>query len=156
MAEERKVVARNRRARHDYDILETYEAGLVLTGSEVKSLRAGRASITEAFARPQYGAIWLHGMHIPPYEFARDGGHEPTRPRKLLLHGKEIAAIAQALEKSGLTVVPLELYFRRGLAKVQIGIGRGRKLYDKRQAKAKRDADRAIERAIGRRAKRGR
>ncbi|MCE7883412.1 MAG: SsrA-binding protein SmpB [Actinobacteria bacterium ATB1] len=146
-----KVVARNRKARHDYEILETYEAGIVLTGSEVKSLRAGRANLQEAYARPQGDAIWLHGMHISPYSFARDGGHEPTRPRKLLLHRREVDELTRQVKEAGLTIVPLSVVFRHGLAKAEIGLARGKKLHDKRQSKARADAEREIQRSLSRR-----
>ncbi len=143
-----KVVARNKRARHDYEILDTYEAGIVLTGSEVKSLRLGRASIAEAYVRPASDSVWVIGMHIPPYSFADGGGHEPTRERKLLLHRKEIAQIQKRVKEAGITVVVLSLHFRGGLAKLEIGVGRGKKLYDKRRQKAERDLKRSVEREL--------
>lgn len=146
-----KVVSRNRRARHDYEILETYEAGIVLTGSEVKSLREGRASLAEAFVRIEGAEPRLHGMHIAPYVFARDGGHDPVRPRKLLLHRNEIERLARQVAEAGLAIVPLRVAFRHGLAKVDLALGRGKKLHDKRQAKARADAERDIERALRRR-----
>lgn len=151
----RKVVVTNRRARHDYEILERYEAGVELLGSEVKSLREGRCSLAEAYARVQHGEVWLHGMHIPPYVFSRGGGHEPQRPRKLLLHRREIEEIARETGEPGVTLVPLAVVFVAGLAKVELGVGRGKKRYDKRQDEARRDADREIARATSRRRRGG-
>jgi SsrA-binding protein len=150
----RKVVASNRRAHHDYEILDTYEAGLVLTGTEVKSLRAGRASLVDAFAQERDGELFLHGMHIPEYHLGTWTNHEPRRTRKLLLNRGEINRLIGKLRESGLTLVPLSLYFSDGWAKVELGLARGKKLYDKRQAIAKRDAEREIARAAGRRGKR--
>jgi len=147
----RKLVASNRRARHDYEILETFEAGIALAGSEVKSLREGRASLQEAYARIGNGELWLHGMHIPPYSFSRDGGHNPTRPRKLLLHRRELDRLEQRVSEAGLTIVPLRVYFSGGLAKCEIALARGKKTYDKRQDQAARDAQREISRATFRR-----
>ncbi len=144
------TVASNRRARYDYDILQRHEAGLVLTGSEIKSIRAGRANIAEGYARFQNGELWLYNVHIAPYLPARDG-HEPTRPRKLLLHRSELQRLERALrEQPGMTLVPLRLYIVRGLAKIEIGLGRGRRRYDKRQAIAKREAERTMQRALRR------
>jgi SsrA-binding protein len=134
----------NRRARHEYHILESIEAGLVLTGSEVKGIRAGGASLTEAYARFRDGEAWLLGMHIPPYRQGSFSNGEPTRPRKLLLHKAEIARLQSRVAEKGLTIVPLSLYFRRGMAKVQLGLVRGKKLWDKRAAVAKRDVEREI------------
>ena len=149
----RKVVASNRKARHDYAILDTYEAGMALTGTEVKSLRAGRASLVDAFAQENRGEIFLHGMHIPEYAQGTWTNHEPRRPRKLLLNRIEIDRLLGKLKESGLTLVPLSLYFSDGWAKVEIGLARGKKSYDKRQDLAKRDADREIRNVAGRRAK---
>ena len=148
----RKVVASNRKARHDYTILDTYEAGLALTGTEVKSLRAGRASLVDAFAQERDGELFLHGMHIPEYAQGTWTNHEPRRTRKLLLNRMEINRLIGKLE-SGLTLVPLALYFSDGWAKVEIGLAKGKKSYDKRQDLAKRDAEREIMRAAGRRGK---
>jgi SsrA-binding protein len=134
----------NRRARHEYHILESIEAGLVLTGSEVKGIRAGGASLTEAYARFRDGEAWLLGMHIPPYRQGSFSNGEPTRPRKLLLHKAEIGRLQSRVAEKGLTIVPLSLYFRRGMAKVQLGLVRGKKLWDKRAAVAKRDVEREI------------
>jgi SsrA-binding protein len=149
----RTVVASNRRARHDYAILDTYEAGLTLTGTEVKSLRAGRASLADAFAQESGGQLYLHGLHIPEYAMGTWTNHEPRRVRKLLLHRGEIDRLTGKLRESGLTLVPLSLYFSNGWAKVELGLAKGKRSYDKRQDLAKRDADREIQRAVGRRAK---
>ena len=152
----RKVIARNRRARYDYRIEDTYEAGLVLTGTEVKSLRAGRASLTDGFAQISDGEVWLHNVHIPEYTQGTWTNHEVRRTRKLLLHRKEIGKLAARTAEQGLTLVPLELYFKDGKAKVELGLGRGKRTYDKRQDLASRDAAREVERALRRRRLRGR
>ncbi|MEU3452800.1 SsrA-binding protein SmpB [Micromonospora sp. NPDC006766] len=149
----RKVVASNKKARHDYAILDTYEAGMALTGTEVKSLRAGRASLVDAFAQERDGELYLHGMHIPEYTQGTWTNHEPRRTRKLLLKRLEIDRLVGKTRESGLTLVPLQVYFHDGWAKVEIGLARGKKSYDKRQDLAKRDADREIARAAGRRGK---
>lgn len=149
----RKLVVSNRRARHDYAILDTYEGGLVLTGTEVKALRAGRASLTDAFAQESGGEIYLHGMHIPEYTMGSWTNHEPRRVRKVLLQRREIDRLIGKLRESGLTLVPLSVYFANGWAKVELALARGKRSYDKRQDLARRDADREIQRAIGRRAK---
>jgi SsrA-binding protein len=149
----RKVIASNRKARHDYAILDTYEAGLALTGTEVKSLRAGRASLVDAFAQESNGEMYLHGMHIPEYAQGTWTNHEPRRTRKLLLNRLEISRLAGKLKESGLTLVPLSLYFSDGWAKVELGLARGKRSYDKRQDLAQRDANREITRALGRRSK---
>lgn len=149
----RKVVASNRKARHDYAILDTYEAGMALTGTEVKSLRAGRASLVDAFAQERDGELYLHGMHIPEYAQGTWTNHEPRRTRKLLLNRLEITRLIGKLQESGLTLVPLSVYFSDGWAKVELGLARGKKSYDKRQDLAKRDADREIRRVVGRRSK---
>ncbi len=150
---ERKLVVSNRRARHDYTILDTYEAGIALTGTEVKSLRAGRASLTDAFAQESGGEIWLYGMHIPEYTMGTWTNHPPRRPRKLLLHRGEINRLIGKLRESGVTLVPLSVYFVNGWAKVELGLARGKRSYDKRQELARRDAEREIQRALGRRGK---
>lgn len=150
-AEGEKTVATNRRARHDYQILERFEAGLVLSGDEVKSLRAGRASLTESFARISGGEAWLEDMHVPPYEQGDKRRHLPLRPRKLLLHHREIAHLASEVKEKRLAIVPMRVYFAHGLAKVELGLGRGKREYEKRQSIAKREAEREIERAAGRR-----
>jgi SsrA-binding protein len=149
----RKVVASNRKARHDYAILDTYEAGLSLTGTEVKSLRAGRASLVDAFAQISNGEVFLYGMHIPEYAHGTWTNHEPRRTRKLLLNRGEIDRLMGKTQETGLTLVPLSIYFADGWAKVEIGLARGKRAYDKRQDLAKRDADREIARAMGRRGK---
>ena len=146
-----KVAASNRRASHDYDILERIEAGIRLTGSEVKSLRGGRASLAEAFARIRDGEAWLEGMHIPPYEQGQTKGYDPIRPRKLLLHRREIERLLGKTKEQGLALIPMRVYFTHGLAKVEIGLGRGRREHEKRQSIAKREAEREMERAAGRR-----
>jgi len=138
-----RTVARNRRARHEYDILETFECGIALQGTEVKSLRAGRVTLADAYARIEGGEAWLLGMHIPPYEHAAAfGAHEPERRRKLLLHRSEIDELMGRTQQQSLTLVPLSLYFKDGRAKVELALARGRRLYDKRHAIATRDAER--------------
>ena len=142
-------IARNRKAQRDYVIEDRLEAGLVLTGTEVKSLRAGRANINEAFARAQGGEIWLEGCHIPRYDPAGRDNHEPTRPRKLLLHRREIARLTGAANRAGYTLVPLSLYFsRRGTAKIEIGLGKGKHAHDKRAALRERDWKRQKQRLM--------
>ena len=149
----RKVIASNRKARHDYSILDVYEAGIALTGTEVKSLRAGRASLVDAFAQEKDGEIYLYGMHIPEYAQGTWTNHEPRRTRNLLLTKLEISRLIGKLRESGLTLVPLSLYFSDGWAKVELALARGKRSYDKRQDLAQRDANREISRAVGRRAK---
>jgi SsrA-binding protein len=146
-----KIVARNRRARFDYHIDETVEAGLVLTGTEVKSLRAGRASLADGFGQITDGEAWLHNVHIPEYTLGTWTNHEPRRTRKLLLHRKEIDRLETATRERGSTLVPLSLYFKDGRAKVEIGLARGKHTYDKRHALAERDAAREVDRALRRR-----
>lgn len=150
-----KNVAVNRRARRDYEILERLETGIALSGSEVKSVRDGKVSLQEAFARPERGELWLHGAHIAPYEAASHFGHEPRRPRRLLAHRAEIRELARQVEQKGLTLIPLRLYLKKGLAKVEIGLARGRRQYDKREAIARREAQREIERALRQRTRAG-
>ena len=145
-----RVVARNRRAFYQYEILRRYEAGLSLTGSEIKSIRAGRVSIQEAYCRPRDGEMLLIGAHIARYEPSGQANHEPTRDRRLLLHRREIAQLEQSFAQKGLALVPLKLYLTRGLAKLQIGVGRGRRQHEKRERLAERDAKRQIERAVRR------
>ena len=145
---DRESIARNKRARHDYHITDTWEAGIVLTGSEVKSLRNGKANISDAYGIVKDGEVLLLNLHISPYEQASFFNHEPTRTRKLLLHRKEIKKLIGSVERQGLTLVPLELYFKRGKAKVAIGLGRGKKLYDKRADEKKRDDQRDMQRAV--------
>src|SRR5688500_7839743 len=141
-------VARNKRARHDYHILETWEAGLVLSGTEVKSLRDGNANIADAYAIVKDGEVFLLNLHIAPYEQGNQFNHEPTRTRKLLLHRKEIRRMIGAVERQGLTLIPLELYFKRGIAKVALALGKGKKLHDKRDTARERDAEREMARAV--------
>ncbi len=144
-----KDVAVNRRALHDYEILENIEAGISLTGSEIKSVRAGKVSLQEAYARPDHGQVWLQGAHIAEYGPASYNGHDPRRSRRLLLHRAQIREIEREVEAKGLTLIPLRMYLNnRGIAKVQLAVARGRKQYDKRQVIAKRDADREMERAL--------
>jgi SsrA-binding protein len=149
----RKLIAQNRKARHDYAIESTFEAGIVLTGTEVKSLRAGRATLTDGFATIDDGEAWLRGVHIPEYDLGTWNNHEPRRTRKLLLKRDELRKIAGKLKESGLTLVPIALYFKDGYAKVEIGIAKGRKAHDKRQAIAERESNREIQKASGRRSK---
>ena len=144
----RKVIARNRRARHDYQIEDTYEAGLVLTGTEVKSLRAGRASLADGFGQDVGGEVWLLGVHIPPYAEGSWTNHEPRRQRKLLMHKKEIDRLSRGVAERGLTLIPLSLYFSGGKAKVELALARGKRTYDKRHDLAKRDAAREVDRAL--------
>ena len=141
-------IARNKRARHDYDILETWEAGVMLSGTEVKSLRDGRAQIGDAYAIVKDGEMWLLNAHIAPYAQGNIWNHEPTRSRKLLLHQQEIRHLVGAVERKGLTLVALELYFKRGRAKVRIGLARGKKLHDKRADEKERDDKREMQRAL--------
>ncbi len=147
----RKLIAQNKKARHDYAIEDVYEAGLVLNGTEVKSLRAGRASLTDGYATLDDGEIWLRGVHIPEYTQGTWTNHEPRRARKLLLNRDELRRIAGKVKESGVTLVPLTLYFQDGYAKVEIAVARGRRAYDKRQAIAERESKRETERALGRR-----
>jgi SsrA-binding protein len=149
----RKVIASNRKARHDYTIEDTYEAGIALMGTEVKSLRAGRASLVDSFAQEKEGEIFLYGLHIPEYALGTWTNHEPRRTRKLLLRRDEIRRLIGKTRETGLTLVPLSLYFSDGWAKVELGLARGKKSYDKRQTLAKRDAEREISRVMGRRRK---
>ena len=147
------AIAVNRRARFDYDITETFEAGLVLTGTEVKALRQGKASLAQAFATVRNGEAWLVQAHIPEYEFGNRANHDPTRMRKLLLHRDEIARMERFTEEQGRTLVPMRLYWKDGRAKVLIGLGRGKARFDKRADLARKDADRAISRALRERQK---
>ena len=143
-----KLIVDNRRARHDYHLLERLEAGLVLTGTEVKSLRAGRANLRNAYADVRDGEVWLVGAHISEYEQGNVANHDPDRDRKLLLHSREIASLIGKVRERGLTVVPTRLYFKDGRAKVELAVARGKETRDKRRDIAKRDADRQIERAL--------
>lgn len=141
-------IAKNRQGRHDYHILETWEAGIVLTGTEVKALREGKANISDAYGIVRNGEIFLINLHISPYERGGYTNHEPTRTRKLLLHRKEIRRLIGSVEREGLTLVPLELYFKKGVAKVALALGKGKKLHDKRETEKQRDADREMARAL--------
>ena len=144
-----KVVASNRRARYDYDVLETFECGIVLTGSEVKSIRDGKIQLKDSFARVQDGEVWLHGVHVSPYAYAHGANaHDPDRPRKLLLHRAEIDELMGRTQQESLTLIPLAVYFKDRRAKVELGLAKGRRRYDKRQAIASRDAAREAERAM--------
>jgi SsrA-binding protein len=147
----KKVIARNRRARHEYHIEDVFEAGLVLTGTEVKSLRAGRASLADGFAQISDHEVWLHNVHIPEYTQGSWTNHEPRRTRKLLMHRKEIDELAAETAERGLTLVPLSLYFKDGKVKVELALARGKRTYDKRHDLARRDAAREVERALRRR-----
>ncbi len=141
-------IIKNRQARFNYEILDTYEAGISLTGSEVKSLRAGNVQLTDAYAIVKDGEAFLVGMHIAPYAFARGGGHDPDRTRRLLLHRREIDRIGDRLGRERLTMVPLSLYFKNGKVKVELGIGKGKTKYDKRETIKKRDQKREIDKAL--------
>jgi SsrA-binding protein len=143
-----RVVAQNRRAFHDYHITDTLEAGLVLTGSEIKSIRDGKVTISEAYVRVIDGELWLIGAHINPYEHGAYANHDPDRSRKLLAHRRQIEALAEEVDRKGMTLVPLRVVLRRGRAKLGVGVARGKKLYDKRQAERDRDAKRSIDRAL--------
>ncbi len=145
-----KVIVSNRKARHDYAILDTYECGLVLVGTEVKSLREGKASLADAFATVDDGEVWLRNVHIPEYTQGTWTNHMPRRTRKLLLHRREIEKLIGKTKESGLSLVPLSMYFKDGKVKVEIALAKGKKAYDKRQTLAKRDADRDISKAMGR------
>jgi SsrA-binding protein len=142
------VVATNRKARHDYSIEDTLEAGIVLIGSEIKSIRAGRANLRDGYAAVEAGEVWLHNVHIAPYDPASRYGHEPRRKRKLLLHKREIARLERRVQEKGYTLVPLRLYLKGNLAKVELALARGKRQYDKRAAIAEREARRRAERAI--------
>jgi SsrA-binding protein len=149
-----KLIASNRKARHDYAILETVEAGIVLQGSEVKSLRAGHVQLADAYARITGDELFLEGVHIAPYAFATGvGAHDPDRPRKLLLHREEIRKLATEVAQERLALVPLSMYFRDGRAKVELALARGRRKGDRRQALAERDSQREMQRALGRQRK---
>jgi SsrA-binding protein len=143
-----KIIARNKRARHDYQIIDTWEAGIVLTGTEVKSLRDGKANLTDSYGILNEGEVFLLNLHISPYEQGNRFNHEPTRTRKLLMHRKEIRKLIGAVERQGLTLVPLEMYFKRGVAKVTLALGKGKKLHDKRADEKKREDQRDMARAV--------
>ncbi len=149
-----KIVARNRKALHDYHIEERFEAGLVLTGTEIKSIRAGRVNLKEGYVQPRDGELWLVNVHIAPYDPAGGRGHDPRRPRKLLLHRREINRLIGRVQERGYTIVPLQMYLKEGRAKVEIALARGKRKYDKREAIRRRDTEREIERELGRRKRR--
>jgi SsrA-binding protein len=143
-----KVIATNRKARHNYAIFESLEAGIQLKGTEVKSLRAGKASLVDSYARLEGAEIFLYNMHIPPYEFGNIANVESIRPRKLLLHKNQIKRFSVELSQKSLTLIPLKLYFKNGIVKVELGLAKGKKLYDKRDAIKKRESDRELKRAL--------
>ena len=143
-----EIVSRNRRASHDYELLDRYEAGLELTGTEIKSVRQHKVSLQRSFVQPRHNELWLMEANIAPYKEGNRENHEPTRPRKLLLHRREINKIIDALQTKGMTMVPTKMYIKDGWAKVEVALARGKKLYDKRQDIARRDAERRIERAL--------
>ena len=144
----KKIIAQNRKARHDYEILETYEAGIALRGTEVKSLRDGRANLKDSYAAVQAGEVWLYGVHISPYSHGNINNHDPERDRKLLMHRREIRRLVGKTKETGLTLVPLQLYFNHGKVKIELALAKGKKQYDKREAIAKRDAEREMKRAF--------
>ena len=146
--ENTKTIAVNRKAYHDYHILESYEAGIVLKGSEIKSIRAGRVNIRDAYAKPERDELWLFNSHIAAYQAAAHDTHEPDRQRKLLLHRKQIAELAGLASQKGLTLVPLRLYIKDGKAKLELGVGKGKKQFDKRESIARRETEREVERAL--------
>jgi len=148
MAKDSKAITTNRKAYHDYYIQETLEAGIVLKGSEIKSIRAGNVNLREAYARPENGELWLYNSHIASYKAASHNTHEPERPRKLLLHREEIDNLAGKLQRQRLTLVPLKLYIKHGFAKVELGLAKGKRAYDKRETIARRDVEREMDRAV--------
>ena len=148
MAKNSGISIVNRKAYHDYLIEERVEAGIVLKGSEIKSIRAGKMSLQDAYAKPENGELWLFNSHIASYDAASYNTHQPTRPRKLLLHKKEVARLIGRVKQRGLTLVPLKLYIKHGIAKIELGVGKGKKLYDKRETIMRRETDREIERAL--------
>lgn len=149
----RKVVVSNRKARHDYEIVATLECGIALVGSEVKSLRAGQVQLKDAYAEIRGGELWLTSAHIAPYKYARDGGHDPERPRKLLAHRREIERLIGKVNEAGLTLIPMSVYLSGGLAKVELALARGRRTIDKRQKIKERELQREMDRARGRRSR---
>lgn len=148
MTDESKTIAQNRKAYHDYFVLETYEAGIELFGTEIKSIRAGRVNLKDSFCSVEDGEMYAIGMHISPYEQGNRFNRDPMRKKKLLLHKKEINKLFAESQQQGLSIIPLQLYIRKGRAKLQIGLCKGKKMYDKRAVQAKKDSDRAIERAM--------
>ena len=151
MVEEIKIITHNRKARHDYFIEDTIEAGIALQGTEVKSLRLGKVNISDSFAKIKDGEVFLHGMHISPYEQGNRFNHDPLRVRKLLLHKREINRLVGRTQEQGYTLIPLRLYFKRGKCKIELAVAKGKRKYDKRDAIAKKDAARRIERALSKR-----
>lgn len=147
-ADDRKVIARNKKALHEYHVLESFEAGIVLAGPEVKSIRAGKVSLGEAFARVEGAEVWLHGLHVSPYEQANRWNVDPLRPRKLLLHRRQIRRLIGATQEQGQTLVPLDLYIRKGHIKLTLALARGKKLHDKRETLKRKESQREIERAL--------
>jgi SsrA-binding protein len=147
MAEE-KIVCTNKQARHDYFVTDTYEAGMVLRGTEVKSLREGRANLKDSYAQIKDGELFLVNCHISPYSFGNQFNHDPTRPRKLLLHKREIRRLIGKVAEKGFTLIPLKIYFKNGIAKVELGLAKGKKVYDKREDMKARDAQREVEKAL--------
>ena len=148
MAKGSSVITVNRKAHHDYHIQESFEAGIVLKGSEIKSIRAGKVNLSDAYAKPENGELWLYNSHIASYDAASYNTHQPIRPRKLLLHRKEIDILVGKVMQKNLTLVPLKLYIKHGVAKVELGVAKGKKVYDKRETIARRDADREMDRAL--------
>ncbi len=148
MAKDSRTITVNRKAYHDYHIQETIQAGIALKGSEIKSIREGRVNLGDAYARPENGELWLLNSHIASYDAASYNTHEPLRPRKLLLHRKEINTLTGKVVQRGLTLVPLKLYIKHGIAKLELGVGKGKRVYDKREAIARRDTEREIDRAL--------
>jgi SsrA-binding protein len=148
MAKDSRTITVNRKAYHDYHIQETLEVGIVLKGSEIKSIRDGRVNLRDAYARPENGELWLYNSHIASYDAASYNTHEPTRPRKLLLHRKEIDYLGGKVMQRRLTLVPLKLYIKHGVAKIELGVAKGKKIYDKREAIARREAEREMDRAL--------
>lgn len=148
MEQGRKVISTNRKAWHDYEFIDTIEAGLVLTGSEIKSIRAGHANLREGYVQPRDGELWLLNVHVATYDEAGKFGHDPLRPRKLLLHRREIINLLSHVQEKGLTLIPIQLYLVRGKAKVEIALARGKKQYDKRDSLREKDSQRQIERAL--------
>ncbi len=149
-----RTIATNRRARRDYDILDTFEAGIVLTGTEIKSLRANRANIGDAYARPEGGELWLHNLHISQYDAGNSANHEPMRPRKLLMHKEQIRRLSRDVSEKGFTLVPLRIYLKRHLAKVELALAKGRRRHDKRRAIIDRYREQEAREAIGSRSRR--
>jgi len=148
MADGIKVIAENRKAFHDYFVEQRYEAGIILTGTEIKSIRAGKVNLKDSYADIQDGEVWLNQMHISPYEQGNRFNHDPLRKRKLLLHKAEIAKLAGKVQQQGMTLIPLKIYLKQGLAKIEVGLCKGKKIYDKREDLAKRDAKRQMEREL--------